>query len=126
MANEARVIKAYNNNVVDISKASLDTGARAILFRYHGGENQLFFVDQSIGWIISVFSRLALTADEQGKITQQRYCGLSRQQWVFEPVNDKFIIRLFENPVQCLTATNESEICLSSYTNSPNQLWLIQ
>ena len=86
MSNQSRhLIHKNSGKVMDVDRASLSNGGSISVFQLHGGENQSFFVDTEIGWIINVFSRKAVTATQNmKKVVQQDYCGLSSQQWPFE------------------------------------------
>ncbi|EKE40836.1 ricin-type beta-trefoil lectin domain containing protein [Entamoeba nuttalli P19] len=129
MANEARTLVTPEGNVIDIQGASQENGANAIIYPRHGGENQLFFIDKQIGWIISVFSRKALTVKENMyDIVQSDYRSLSRQQWIFEDNPDgTTVIRCYENPELVLSVTeNIDKVCLSPFTREAHQLWRIE
>ncbi|KAL7719154.1 Ricin B lectin domain-containing protein [Entamoeba marina] len=128
MASQAHfIVSKKDQKVLDVKHASLDNNEKIICFRSHGGENQLFFVDEQIGWIISVFSRKAVTVkDDMKGVVQLDYAGLSRQQWVFEHANEYVVIRSFEDTSKALTATDDGGVCIAPFSQDDAQFWIIQ
>ena len=127
LGSTANFITLMNGKAMDIREASLDNGAEVIAFDKHGGENQMFFVDQEIGWIINVFSRKAITYDHRSKkLVQQSYCSGTNQQWLFEPYQSGYIIRSSENGEDVITYDPSARsLVLKPFTSEDNQLWII-
>lgn len=123
----ANFLALRNGKVMDIREASLDTNAEIVAFEKHGGENQLFFIDREIGWIINVFSRKAVTYDHSSKkIVQQNYCSRINQQWIFEQYQSGYIIRSSEDGENVITySEKEKSLVLQPFTSEDDQLWLI-
>ena len=123
----ANFLALSSGKVFDIRGASDKEGVDVIAFDKHGGENQMFFVDQEIGWIINVFSRKAITYDHRSKkLVQQSYCSGTNQQWLFEPYQSGYIIRSSENGEDVITYDPSARsLVLKPFTSEDNQLWII-
>ena len=123
----AHFLSLQNGKTMDIRGASEKEGAEVICFQKHGGENQLFFVDTQIGWIVNVFSRKAITYDvAQAKLVQQNYCSSIYQQWIFEQYQAGFIIRSANDGEHVITYDQkEKTLILRPFMSEEGQVWYL-